>query len=142
MTPELLLVCSMLREGEGLRLAPPPDWVIPALIHVETSSTITSGTINRRNNHNDRDSVGVLQCRPIAFKDVQTQFPGRKFNDQEFDDNLAMAVCVAYIIKWRHKGEPWVTSVCRWNGGPRNVPLAYKMKVTSYLDSKGIAYDK
>jgi len=138
MTPELLLVMSMLKPTTET----PPDWALPALLYIETSSTIKAGIITRNDTRNDRDSVGVLQCRPIAFKDVEKQFPGRKFKDQEFDDNLAMAVCVAYVVKWRHKGEPWATSVCRWNGGPRNVPVAYKVKVTTYLDSNGIVYDR
>ena len=114
----------------------PPPWLLPAIAYVETHSTINpDGTITRRDWRNDRDSVGSFQMRPIAWKDVQKQFPGRTLAECASDPILAKQACLAYVCRWHRKGEDWILSAARFNGGPNHVPADYLHKLQAYLVS-------
>lgn len=111
----------------------PPPWLLPAIGHIETHSQLVAGHWARQDHKNDRDSQGAFQCRPIAFADVYTQFPGHSFSELQSDDNLGAKVCLAYVLKWRHAGEPWAISAMRWNAGPTHVSAAYLAKLNEYI---------
>lgn len=115
----------------------PPTWILPAIAHCETSSYFVGDNVHRVDHGNDRDSVGVYQCRPIAFADVSRHFKAYTFNDLRSNDELGGCVVLAYIVRWRKPGESWIVSAARWNGGPRHAPIAYQTKIRNWLKANG-----
>ena len=116
----------------------PSPWLLPAIAMIETHSTLnTDGTITRRDWRDDRDSVGPFQMRPVAWADVSSHFPGRALAECATDPILARNACLAYVMRYHRKGEPWIMSACHWNGGPGKVPAAYKRKIEAIIGSGG-----
>lgn len=109
----------------------PPAYVIKGMLYTETRSILDdSGHVKRGDWSNDRDSLGCLQIRPIAFRDVQSHFVGKTFAEVATDDKLSIQACKWYLIRY-YRGS-WDDAVMAWNAGPRHKSYAYLAKVKKY----------
>lgn len=115
----LLLLAGMLsateRQFEGI-----PDWVLPGIVAVESSSYWRGPTLvyvnRKRGRHGER---GPTQLTRAAFDTVAR--PGEKFERLSTDMDFAVEITVRYL-RWLKSLRPtsgWDTVVAKYNGGLR-----------------------
>lgn len=109
-----------------------PDWTIRGMLRTETSSVMIGSRIVRKDWRNDRDSLGVLQIRKIAWKDVSCHFPGRKHSDLAYDDQLSIKAAKAFLCRYYTHKTGWNGAVMAFNAGPGNKSPQYLAKVIKY----------
>ncbi len=107
----------------------PPAWVIRGMLATETSSEIINGKVIRRDKRNDRDSLGCLQMREIAWRDVCDKLPGRKREELETDHALAIQATILYLKRYYKTETGWDGAIQSYNAGPNKKSPIYLSKV-------------
>ena len=107
----------------------PPAWVIRGMLATESSSEIVNGKVIRHDKRNDRDSIGCLQMREIAWRDVCDKLPGRNREELEADDALAIKACTLYLKRYYKESTGWDGAIQSYNAGPGKKSSVYLSKV-------------
>jgi hypothetical protein len=113
----ILLVVALLpgveRRAEGI-----PDWVLPGIVAVESSSYWRGTTLvyvnRKRGRHGER---GPTQMTRAAFDTVAR--PGESFARLSTDMDFAVELTVRYLRWLRRQSSNWDDAVAKYNGGLR-----------------------
>lgn len=122
-----MIISSILFLSIASTTQEPPAWVIRGMLATETSSEMINGKVIRHDKRNDRDSLGCLQMREIAWLDVCDKLPGRTRKELETDDALAIKACTLYLQ--RNYRVSWDDAIMSYNAGPGKQSTIYLNKV-------------
>lgn len=107
------LLTATERHFEGI-----PDWVLPGIVAVESSSYWRGDLLiyvnRKRGRHGER---GPTQLTRAAFETVAR--PGEKFERLSTDMDFAVEITVRYLRWLRAQSSSWDQAVAKYNGGLR-----------------------
>lgn len=112
-----LLMLSSAMPALDWHYAGVPDWVLPGVVAVETSSFWRANGefvyVNRkRGRHGER---GPTQMTRAAFDTVA--LPGEKFERLQTDMEFAMDLTIRYLLFIRQRSPNWDVTLARYNAG-------------------------
>ncbi len=111
----LIVGCATAAKGADI-----PAWVLPGILHEETSSRyIATGAIDYVNRDDGKDGeIGPFQMTPAAFDMVKRS--GEQFADLRTNLPFAEDCCRRYLglLYTDFAERDWFIAVGRWNAGP------------------------
>lgn len=113
-----LLLCTALLSAVERHFDGIPDWVLPGIVAVESSSYWRGAELvyvnRKRGRHGE---MGPTQMTRRAFNTVA--YPGERFERLATDMDFAIEVTVRYLRWLRAHSASWNDAVAKYNGGLR-----------------------